>query len=447
MWLHVPNLPDSAPSPSAPASVASTSDWPPGVALCATSSGKPSPRLASWLGWKKRSWIALLSGTISQPSTAERGAAEWISSLEAIPVSPSALQALAKELTIPATSSPTSDASSKKSSRRSSSSKMSPATCLLASRSSWPTWREWAIAWRRACSALRTSVRLTAASASGSWPTARASDGHKGPGESLRREGWPTPTSGDAKASGASGYATTSGRHTGTTLTDAAVGARGTWATPNANERTFEPRQGDHGAQLANEACGHPGQPISKHGAGSLHNARTLGPRFVSILMGFPWEWTETRQVGRKRRYCDRRCMALGQMRSEHTLTRSGLLVRARQHLKSACERCSSTEKLSAHHIDRNWRNNSPEDLMTLCTSCHTTLHHEVGEIVVRRRSRLCPNCGCEFCPKDSRNETCSRSCGRILLNRRRSSIVRTDSAPSGTPSSPPAQPQPSASS
>lgn len=42
---------------------------------------------------------------------------------------------------------------------------------------------------------------------------------------------WPTATAGDAKASGAAGYSTESGRHSGTTLTDAAV--RGLWPTPH----------------------------------------------------------------------------------------------------------------------------------------------------------------------------------------------------------------------
>jgi hypothetical protein len=41
---------------------------------------------------------------------------------------------------------------------------------------------------------------------------------------------WPTPTAGDAKASGAEGYSTEGGRHSGTTLTDAAV----RWPTPTA---------------------------------------------------------------------------------------------------------------------------------------------------------------------------------------------------------------------
>jgi len=46
---------------------------------------------------------------------------------------------------------------------------------------------------------------------------------------------WPTPTGSDAKSSGAEGYSTESGRHTGTTLTDAAKA----WPTPRAEDAEF----------------------------------------------------------------------------------------------------------------------------------------------------------------------------------------------------------------
>jgi hypothetical protein len=50
---------------------------------------------------------------------------------------------------------------------------------------------------------------------------------------------WPTPTAGDAKASGAQGYSTESGRHPGTALTDAAARE---WPTPTA--QTYGTNQG-----------------------------------------------------------------------------------------------------------------------------------------------------------------------------------------------------------
>ncbi len=59
------------------------------------------------------------------------------------------------------------------------------------------------------------------------WPTARARD-YKGPGygDDLPTQAartWPTPTAGDSKDSGSAGYSVESGRHSGTTLTDAVV--------------------------------------------------------------------------------------------------------------------------------------------------------------------------------------------------------------------------------
>jgi len=68
----------------------------------------------------------------------------------------------------------------------------------------------------------------------------------------------PTPTATDAKASGAAGYSTASGRHSGTTLTDATVGPRG----PESRSTTGKSR------------------------------AR-LNHRWVAQLMGFPSDWLE----------------------------------------------------------------------------------------------------------------------------------------------------------
>lgn len=81
-WLYVPALADlNSESESQPAD---------SIVLSVTSSGKPMPRPLSWRGWKTRPWIALLSGTISRPSTAALGAASWIASLRACRASPTA---------------------------------------------------------------------------------------------------------------------------------------------------------------------------------------------------------------------------------------------------------------------------------------------------------------------------------------------------------------------
>ena len=76
---------------------------------------------------------------------------------------------------------------------------------------------------------------------------------------------WPTPTAGDAKSSGAAGYSTASGRHSGTTLTDAASGARGPLAQTTTTDGTTTSTP--------------EGRP-------------QLSADFVEALMGFPPGWS-----------------------------------------------------------------------------------------------------------------------------------------------------------
>ena len=37
---------------------------------------------------------------------------------------------------------------------------------------------------------------------------------------------------------------------------------------------------------------------------------------------------------------------------------------------------CMNTENLHVHHIDYNKKNSNPENLITLCNSCHTKTNH-----------------------------------------------------------------------
>jgi hypothetical protein len=89
------------------------------------------------------------------------------------------------------------------------------------------------------------------------WPTPGAADSHqvsahKGGNPSLTGAVlWPTPTATDAKASGSAHLSTESGRHAGTTLTDAAVK---NWPTPTLADRK--------GARRGANAQG--GQPLSE---------------------------------------------------------------------------------------------------------------------------------------------------------------------------------------
>jgi hypothetical protein len=121
------------------------------------------------------------------------------------------------------------------------------------------TWKAKATPAGRPYSQLAASARRISDSECGSWPTpcangfevmdlelmqkrreeCKAQQGNgNGFGLTLGQAAmlwasWPTPTRQDAASSGAAGYSTESGRHSGTTLTDA---ARTAWATPSARD-------------------------------------------------------------------------------------------------------------------------------------------------------------------------------------------------------------------
>jgi len=74
-----------------------------------------------------------------------------------------------------------------------------------------------------------------------------------------------------------------------------------------------------------------------------------------------------------RRQFCDRLCMA--QQMVKPTVTRATYLSRARKFKKEACERCGARDHLHVHHRDRNYTNNDPANLETLCERCHGKEH------------------------------------------------------------------------
>ncbi len=74
-WLFVPGLEGSNSASTSPSEI----DYEPYVTL----SGTVTQRPLSSVVWKTRPWILRLFGTISSPSTADRGVESWISSLRA----------------------------------------------------------------------------------------------------------------------------------------------------------------------------------------------------------------------------------------------------------------------------------------------------------------------------------------------------------------------------
>ena len=81
--------------------------------------------------------------------------------------------------------------------------------------------------------------------------------------------------------------------------------------------------------------------------------------------------------VFNKRKYCDQRCMAEGMV--QESVSKATHHYRARQYRKDACETCSTADKLHVHHRDGDWRNNTPDNLATLCGSCHLKAHWQTA--------------------------------------------------------------------
>ncbi len=129
--------------------------------------------------------------------------------------------------------------------------------------------------------------------------------------ETMARNGrWPTPTAGDAKQSGAAAYSTESGRHAGTTLTDAIrmwptpaardwksgrsnlIGTNArplsevvlVWPTPRAAD-SIKGRRTPEGAAKERARTNGPDLPAMAGGS--------LNPTWVEWLMGFPLGWTD----------------------------------------------------------------------------------------------------------------------------------------------------------
>ena len=105
----------------------------------------------------------------------------------------------------------------------------------------------------------------------------------------------------------------------------------------------------------------------------------------------FPSGCWESPCMYRRRKYCTLQCAGLGAMKAEPS--RGAISKRLIRQRKPSCEGCGGLEQLGVHHKDENWRNNSPENLVTLCATCHTHLHWQEGK-VMPVRSPPCRLCG-----------------------------------------------------
>jgi hypothetical protein len=172
MWLYLPPSTFSPSSAEGEGSISGSDLLSRDPVLWVTSSAKPTPRLLSWPGWARRTWIRLLSGTMLSPLTADRFAASWIASLAASRAKTSPTPGSAVESKEAAAGSGfTSLASFARFNRATSSWKTSQLSLFAGSMSSSPTWPRSGsmrngVCWERTPLELRTSEI-----ASSSWPT------------------------------------------------------------------------------------------------------------------------------------------------------------------------------------------------------------------------------------------------------------------------------------
>lgn len=78
-----------------------------------------------------------------------------------------------------------------------------------------------------------------------------------------------------------------------------------------------------------------------------------------------------------KRKYCNQECMSKAYMEKEkHGKSKERNHEYARRiKPKDKCELCGSDKNLDIHHKDEDWTNNSIDNLICLCRSCHIKTH------------------------------------------------------------------------
>lgn len=72
----------------------------------------------------------------------------------------------------------------------------------------------------------------------------------------------------------------------------------------------------------------------------------------------------------------------------------SGWIKNRKELMKPQCECCGATENLHLHHNNQDRMNNSPDNLQTLCASCHTKWHWGHGKTAKRLHPLMCTVCG-----------------------------------------------------
>lgn len=91
----------------------------------------------------------------------------------------------------------------------------------------------------------------------------------------------------------------------------------------------------------------------------------------------------EDRTIFLKRKFCSKKCQNLAQIK-KGTTNKQTMMERARKFKKDKCHYCGNRDRLHIHHIDKNILNNSEDNLMTLCVTCHNRIHATVTNFKIK---------------------------------------------------------------
>lgn len=100
-----------------------------------------------------------------------------------------------------------------------------------------------------------------------------------------------------------------------------------------------------------------------------------------------------------RRKFCDRMCMAGGMASRPKTANPSWMT--AHYHARNLvppgpCRTCGTPDASDVHHVNEDWQDNEPSNLLRLCRSCHMKRHRTRGACSVCGK----PQKGHGYCEK-----------------------------------------------